>query len=407
MAVDWAVMAITAQSTAIVCEGYTDVISMHEAGFKNCVATLGTALTIDHIRTLERCRLNRIIFMFDGDAAGQRAAERALLFMDETTADLRCVILPDDLDPADFLAERGARELAEQLEGARPLIDFVFEKRLAAFDLSVPGRRVAALDEMAGVLAPLKRSVLLDEYATRLADTLGVDVEETKRLIRSKPIPQAPRAVEPRDGTSQDASGGRGTPEPPAASARAEAAAPSASPSGASTPPDGHAVPDVMSVLSADERAQLRVERELLALMAEVPDAFRAHADRIAGFSWCDSRDQSIAWAILSTPEGTAPAEVVRTAEQVVPEAPSILAGGTLASEDVMGTDAKVSFLLDAVDLYSTRRKVRDIRSRIGAVTDSDEATRLFGEATELQRREKELQQRLSAVNVSGENRVG
>jgi DNA primase len=158
----------------------------------------------------------------------------------------------------------------------------------------------------------------------------------------------------------------------------------------------------MLNVLSADERGQLRVERELLAMMAEQPDAFRGHADRIADFSWCDSRDQSIAWAILSTPEGTAPAEVVRTAEQVVPEAPGILAGGTLASDMGVSEGEKVSFLLDSVDLYSTRRKVREIRAKLAGISDSEEATRLFSQATQLQLHEKKLQQRLSGVKDSG-----
>jgi DNA primase len=408
-AFDRAKADITAKATAIVCEGYTDVISMHEAGITNVVATLGTALTIDHIRLLERCRLDRIIFMFDGDAAGQRAAERALLFMDESTADLRCVILPDDLDPADFLAERGASAMAEQLAAARPLIDFVFEKRLAGMDLSVPGRRVAALDEMAGILAPLKRSVLLDEYATRLADAVGADVEETKRLIRSKPIQPAPRAAEPRQEAGRPATQATGAAQAPGVPASGGAA-----PMGAADglPGTGSVVPQepsaMMRMLSADERGQLTVERELLACMAREPDAFRPHAERIAGFTWSDARDQAIAWAILSTPEGTSPADAVVAAERIVPEAPRILAGGTLGDEPGAGgaQGEVVAFLLDVVELYSCRRKVREIRSRLASDQDASTAESLFQQATELQRHANELQSKLSAMYGQAGNRV-
>ena len=72
--------------------------------------------------------------MFDGDAAGQRAAERAVRYIDKTTAEFRCVVLPNDMDPMEFLAARGADELRPILEAAEPLMDFVFAKRLEGLD---------------------------------------------------------------------------------------------------------------------------------------------------------------------------------------------------------------------------------------------------------------------------------
>ena len=71
---------------AIICEGYTDVIMMHEAGVTNVVATLGTALTVQHIRVLSRHAKHKIVYLFDGDEAGQRAADRAARFIDESIA---------------------------------------------------------------------------------------------------------------------------------------------------------------------------------------------------------------------------------------------------------------------------------------------------------------------------------
>ena len=108
---DKAKTAMAATGDAIVVEGYTDVIALHRAGVDNAVATLGTALTRQHIRTLSRHAKNRIIYLFDGDEAGQRAADRALQFIDSsitpeagrTRIDLCAVTLPDNLDPADFV----------------------------------------------------------------------------------------------------------------------------------------------------------------------------------------------------------------------------------------------------------------------------------------------------------------
>ncbi len=173
---------------------------------------------------------------------------------------------------------------------------------------------------------------------------------------------------------------------------------PQASP--AAGPSPAPAQPAAYTALSADERRQLSVERELLAMMAADPDALRAHADRIATFSWSDQRHESMAWAMLATPEGTTPAGAVAAASAVEPDAPRILASGQLVYQQGMTAEQKVDFLLDTVDLYSTRRKIREIRSRLRAGESSvpgEEATRLFSEATELQRHANELSSYISA----------
>ena len=114
---DKAKAAMASTGVAIICEGYTDVIMMHEAGVTNVVATLGTALTVQHIRVLSRHAKHKIVYLFDGDEAGQRAADRAARFIDESMlpeagrkqVDLCAVTLPDNLDPADFVVQREAK----------------------------------------------------------------------------------------------------------------------------------------------------------------------------------------------------------------------------------------------------------------------------------------------------------
>ncbi|MBM6676643.1 DNA primase [Olsenella uli] len=397
-AYDRAKEGMAATGEAIVCEGYTDVIAMHEAGFTNAVAALGTAFRLDHVRLMERQRVSRIVCLFDGDAAGQRAAERAIRYLDKTSAALMCVVLPDGQDPMEFLAAHGADELRPILAAARPLMDFVFEKRLEGYDLSAPGRRVRALEDMAGVLAPLKRSVLLDEYATRLADALGMDVAETKRAIREAPVREL-----------DEERPARRTPAP--APARREAPAPT---------PDGEAPDDYVPLeaydaapaapepagggdapvgtvrLSADERMQLSAERELLSAIAQRPDAMRPFGARIAGLLWCDERHEAMAWAMLSTPEGTSPAEVVAAASAVVADAPRILSGGRVMDEDELSDEQKLEFIVDTAELCSCRRRIRQIRAQLRSA-EGEESERLFSEATELQRRSGELSARLSS----------
>lgn len=404
-AYDRAKESMAATGEAIVCEGYTDVIAMHEAGFTNTVAALGTAFRLDHVRLMERQRVSRIVCMFDGDAAGQRAAERAVRYIDKTSAALLCVVLPDNQDPMEFLAARGAAALRPILDAARPLMDFVFEKRLAGHDLSSPGRRVRALEDMASLLAPLKRSVLLDEYATRLADTLGMDVDETKRAIREAKV------VEPDD-------------ERPARRERPErqpqAPRPSGHPAPAEPAEDEGYVPDdyvpveaygaapaapaagpapSMRALSADERMQVAAERELLCALAQRPDAMRAYEDRVATLSWSDERHEAMAWAMLSTPRGTSPADAVAAATAVVAEAPSILSGGRVLSSGELSDAEKLDLIVDNAELCSCRRRVRQIRVALSASgTPDDQSERLFQEATELQRRVGELSRKISSV---------
>lgn len=369
-AFDRAKEAITAHGVALVVEGYTDVIALHEAGFTTAVAALGTALSLDHVKLLERHGAKVIICMFDGDAAGQKAAELSIQHLDKTRSELRCVVLPDGLDPAEFLAAHGAGALQPILRGARPLMGFVFDRKLSGYDLSVPGQRVAALDDMAQTLAPLKGSVLLDSYVTQLAARLGTDVEATR-------------------GAVQRAAAARGAPPRPDGPPRVEDAAASRDPG----QEPGY------DVLSRDDRTLMVVERELLSALASSPDAVRPYGDRIAAFSWADARHEAMAWAMLATPAGSAPAEVVAAASGVVPEAPRVLSGGRLSMVEGMTVAERVDFLVDVVDLHSTRRRVREIKGRLSVLpagAPGQDAQELFREATELQRRCNELSARLS-----------
>lgn len=363
-ALDRAKERITATGTAIICEGYTDVISLHEAGFPNAVAALGTALTLDHIRVLARYRVDRIICLFDGDAAGQHAAERTVQFIDKTEANLLCVVLPNGQDPAEFLAAHSAEELQAQLDAARPLIDFVIDARLDKFDLSTPGRRVKALESVVEVLAPLKRSVLIDELATKVAYRLpGIEVATVKAAIREKAVPKG------ADETS----------------------APQLEPAPAAEPEHAY------EPLSVSERRQLRLERELLSLVARYPDELRGMAQRMTSVTWADARHETILWAMLSTPEGTAPKDMVSAALSVDPDAAQILSegGGSSASVDAI---QRAGSLLDSLELSSAKRRLMVVRGQLHAVSSLDDASlkALFEEATSLQRRINELNELIS-----------
>ena len=478
-AFDMAKEGIVARNMAIVVEGYTDVISLHEAGFTNVVATLGTALSQDHVKTLSRFA-KTIVFMFDGDAAGQTAAERAIKYIETTQSDLRCVVLPDNLDPAEFIAARGAEALQSEIDKSRPLIDFVFEIRLGKYDLSVPGQRVAAYKNMCQLLSVFKHSILLDSYAMRLADALGLDVQETKKAIQAAEFPETKqvmqdksyqtksqrtpgsssgfagrRASAPTGGAQQSsvsglrqggaqgrgAAPGQGSMQASGAASRQVSSARGYEDSYAAGGYDDEAVPDsvydayaydepdiddrgfvpdttygqtylsspsqpsasAMQVLSADDRAQAKAEKELLALLAERLDAMRAYETQILDIWWVNPVHKDIAQSMFNTAVGTPAAQMVAKVIHEVPGSEQILASGKIGGVMGMSFNDKVQFLLTNIELYTTKRRIRSIRSSLGGDSVGDEQTQLLSEATQLQLHVSKLSQILADM-ANGHN---
>ncbi len=160
-------------------EGYTDCIACWEAGIKNVVATLGTALTEHHVKTLTRFA-KRIVYMFDGDAAGQKAARRAIQFIEQDSMDLRCVVLPDGNDPMEFITAHGGQELQARIDAAEPLMDFVYRSLQESSDITTPGGRAKALEDALTLIYPLRNSYMIDTYFIQIADLLGLDLETVR-----------------------------------------------------------------------------------------------------------------------------------------------------------------------------------------------------------------------------------
>jgi DNA primase len=181
---------IVASGTAIVVEGYTDVIAMHEAGLRAAVATLGTALSERHVRLLGRFA-KRVVYLFDGDEAGLRAATRAAEFIDWHTTpesgasrtDLAVAVIPDRMDPADFVAAHGAELLGALVAGAQPLLQFVIDQRIDAHDLSAPEGKAAALKAAVEPLVTVRGSILAQEYVAYVAGRLLTDEALVRRAL--------------------------------------------------------------------------------------------------------------------------------------------------------------------------------------------------------------------------------
>ncbi|MGW1626625.1 DNA primase [Streptomyces sp. NPDC002172] len=176
--IDLAKQHIAKASRAVVVEGYTDVMACHLAGVTTAIATCGTAFGGEHIKILRRLLMDngsaRVIFTFDGDAAGQKAALRAFEDDQKFAAETYIAIAPDGMDPCELRLAKGDEAVADLTEPRTPLFEFALRQIVARYDLDTPAGRAAALDEAAPVVARIKNSGAQHEVAVQLAGMLGI-----------------------------------------------------------------------------------------------------------------------------------------------------------------------------------------------------------------------------------------
>ncbi|MFI0961966.1 DNA primase [Streptomyces sp. NPDC021080] len=176
--IDLAKKDIAKSSRAVVVEGYTDVMACHLAGVTTAIATCGTAFGGDHIKILRRLLMDngsaRVIFTFDGDSAGQKAALRAFEDDQKFAAETYIAIAPDGMDPCELRLAKGDEAVADLAEPRTPLFEFALRQIVLRYDLETPAGRAAALDEAAPVVARIKNSGAQHEVAVQLAGMLGI-----------------------------------------------------------------------------------------------------------------------------------------------------------------------------------------------------------------------------------------
>lgn len=176
--------AVSSSGLAHVVEGYTDVIALHRSGVETAVATCGTALSEGHMRLLARFA-ERVVLAFDSDEAGARAAERAYGFFEEFPVEIHVLVLPEGLDPADFVRQEGA-EAFEKLAGdALPLVEYMLERRVRGADLDTPEAKDRAWRSALPILEGLRSDVLQSQYTGRLAELVGVRETDVRLSLRT------------------------------------------------------------------------------------------------------------------------------------------------------------------------------------------------------------------------------
>ncbi|MFM8961225.1 MAG: DNA primase [Actinomycetota bacterium] len=199
---DRAKKEIAKQRQVVVVEGYTDVMAAHLAGVTTAVATCGTAFGDDHIRILRRLLMDddsfrgEVIFTFDGDAAGQKAALRAFDDDQKFVTQTFVAVEANGLDPCELRQKSGDAAVRDLIARRVPLFEFAIRTQLKNFDLTIPEGRVAALNATAPLIGKIRDASLRPEYVRTLAGWLGMDVEVVNSAVKKFATKSSPLKVE-------------------------------------------------------------------------------------------------------------------------------------------------------------------------------------------------------------------
>ena len=357
---------------AVVVEGYTDVMACHLSGVPTAVATCGTAFGDDHARVLRRF-LNdheefrgEVIFTFDGDAAGQKAALRAFGGDQNFVAQTYVAVEPTGLDPCDLRIQHGDAAVRELIARRRPLYRFVLENVVSKYDLDRADGRVDAVREAARLVSSIRDKSKVEAFARELAGMVGVDVEQARTEVRraagraARPAPQAAAPVAPQ---------GESPPLPAA-------------------PP----LPDLR-----DPRFAL--ERETLKLVVQEPEAV-ARTTRDIGANDFTHPTYRAVWGLVEQSGGLGAADAgwaarLRDAasDQAVAAALSALAVEPVPSRKG-ADDAFVANTVYRLQELTAQRRIADVKSRLqrtNPVEHTAEYNRMFGELTALEQHRRQL----------------
>ena len=201
--IDLARSAMKDAQQAVVVEGYTDVMACHLAGVRTAVASCGTAFGTDHARVLRRFlgdhneTSGEVIFTFDGDSAGQKAAMKVLESDQVFASQTYVAVAPEGMDPCDLRIQEGDEAVRELVAKRQPLYRFALDNILNRHDLDRADGRVDALRDAAGLVASIRDRTKVEAFSRELAHMVGVDVDEVRTEVR-RAASRPPRTEERR-----------------------------------------------------------------------------------------------------------------------------------------------------------------------------------------------------------------
>lgn len=182
----------TGERTLILCEGYMDVIALNQAGFRNAIATLGTALTSEQALLIKRYA-DEVVICYDADEAGQKATSRAIEILRSVGLTIRIINIPDGKDPDEFIRNRGDKgpgAFRNILENSGNDVEYRLYKLRSRYDISRPDAKAAYMINALKIIASLDSSVEQDIYVSKLAAELAIEksaiLEDLRKLNRRK-----------------------------------------------------------------------------------------------------------------------------------------------------------------------------------------------------------------------------
>ena len=312
--IDLARKDISKQQRAVVVEGYTDVMACHLAGVTTAIATCGTSFGADHVRVLRRLLLDtdamsgEVVFTFDGDAAGQRAALRAFESDQAFVAQTYVAVEPAGLDPCDLRLASGDEAVRQLVESRVPMFEFAMRARLSQHDLDTAEGRVAALRDAAPLVSSIRDQALRSEYLTSLGGWLGMEPGAVRDAVRA-----ASRGTGRHGGRSDSGPGGsRGRGGDSGPGGAATEGRPGASPGVGPVPGGGEGVgdrghsevrgssPRTTGAAGGAASTDYRLETQAIQVMLQHPQLVRAWIEAVESTAFTDPGLRSVFAAIAA-----------------------------------------------------------------------------------------------------------
>ncbi|GHJ06282.1 DNA primase [Micromonospora humidisoli] len=365
--IDQAKREIAKQGRVVVVEGYTDVMACHLAGVPTAVATCGTAFGADHIGVLRRLLLDtdavagEVIFTFDGDAAGQKAALRAFEDDQRFVGRTFIAVSPDNMDPCDLRLAKGDLAIRDLVARREPLVDFALRHVINRYDLDTVDGRVEAMRRAAPLVAKIKDLEKRPEYVRKLAGDLGMEIEPVQRAVLA-----AANSPGEREGAA---------------------------------PPRGR----TRTAVPAVDSPESMVEREALKLALQEPVLAGPMFDAVEAAEYRHPVHVAVRTAIAAA-GGVAVAAGGAVWIEAVRDACADLAAQALVGElavEPLRLDGEpdpryVSITMARLQWGSVTARIRDLKSkiqRINPVTQKDEYFALFGELLSLEQHARALRE--------------
>ncbi len=378
--IDLARRDMARSSQAVVVEGYTDVMACHLSGLPTAVATCGTAFGDDHARVLRRFLHDHedfrgeVIFTFDGDAAGQKAALRAFDGDQNFVSQTYVAVEPDGLDPCDLRIQKGDAAVRELVARRVPLYRFVLANVVGGYDLDRADGRVDAVRAAARLVASIRDKSKVEAFSRELAGMVGVDIEEARSEVRR--AAQRPARQEQRPGTPAAQQSAQQSAQPP-------------------TQPREQ-LPDLRD-------PRFSIERETLKLVIQHPAAVGRSAADVGGNDFTHPTYRAV-WELVSANGGPAsgaadPGWASRLRDTATD--PAVSSAISALGVEPLRTAKEPEPTYVAAHVYrllelTAMRRIADLKSRLqrtNPVEQTADYNRMFGELVALEQHRRSMRE--------------